>query len=174
MTAREQTRKYEATARRPAILAAKLAIAVALPVLATAGCGEPGHLQDSLKYPSQIEALAIRRERPDPLAEAQASGRKVFEHYCQICHGAEGQGDGFNSTNLAISPRDFSNLEFWKTATDERLTSAISQGGESVEKSVLMPAWGRTLSEEHIRDVVAYLRTIPQRAKQEEATSKRP
>ena len=117
----------------------------------------------SRNYPSQIEELAIRRERPDPLATAQARGRIVYKHYCQICHGEDAQGDGFNSTNLAIPPRDFSDPEFWKTASDERLTSAISQGGESVGKSVLMPAWGRTLTPKQVRDVIVHLRSTPGR-----------
>ena len=120
-----------------------------------------------MAYPSRIEELAVRNLPADSIVESQTRGRKVYEHYCQICHGEQGQGDGFNSTNLAVSPRDFGSDEFWQTATDASLRSAISDGGKSVGKSVLMPAWGKTLIDEQIRDVIAFLRTVPEMIKQQ-------
>ena len=70
------------------------------------------------------------------------------------------KGNGFNSTNLAVPPRDFSNPQFWRQATDERLLLTVSKGGTAVGKSVLMPAWGRTLTDRQLRDVVAFLHTL--------------
>lgn len=136
--------------------------------LVTMGCGPADHEQAGQRYPSRIEGLAIHRDPVDPLIEAQTRGRDVFLHYCQICHGTEGLGDGFNSTNLAVVPRDFSDAGFWQEATDERLMLAISAGGTSVDKSVLMPAWGHTLSKQQIQDVIAHLYTVPEQAKRAE------
>jgi cytochrome c oxidase cbb3-type subunit 3 len=96
----------------------------------------------------------------DPVAESQARGRKVYKHYCSICHGNEGQGDGFNSSNLAVLPRDFTDPQFWRHATDEHLILAVSKGGPAVGKSVLMPAWGQTLTDRNIRDIIAFLHTL--------------
>ena len=90
-------------------------------------------------------------------------GGKVFKHYCATCHGNEGQGNGFNSTNLAVPPRDFSNAQFWRQATDERLLLAVSKGGTAVSKSVLMPAWGQTLTDRQLNDVVTFLHTLAPR-----------
>lgn len=98
-----------------------------------------------------------------PAAESQLRGQKVYKHYCSICHGEDGKGDGFNSTNLAVSPRDFSSPEFRRQATDERLLLVVSKGGKAVDKSVLMPAWGRTLTDRQMRDVVAFLTTLAAR-----------
>lgn len=116
-------------------------------------------------YPSQIETLAIRQEPPDPLADARARGRKVYQHYCAICHGKNGDGNGFNASRLNPTPRNFTDPKFWVTTSDERLDYAIAQGGRSVGKSVLMPAWGHTLTDKQIRDVITYIRAFAGQAK---------
>jgi cytochrome c oxidase cbb3-type subunit III len=122
------------------------------------GCAK----QDSklLNEPSPIEALAVRNLSPDPVVESQSRGAKAYKHYCSICHGDEGKGDGFNSTNLAVSPRNFSAAQFWRQATDEQLLLTVSKGGPAVGKSVLMPAWGHTLTDRNMRDIVAFLHTL--------------
>lgn len=150
---------------RPSARAWIVATALSLVFLA-AGCGSSQREQDA--YPSQIAELVADGEHPDPLAEARSQGSQVYEHYCRICHGELGQGDGFNSTNLAVPPRDFSDEEFWKSATEDKLRAAITGGGTAVGKSVLMPAWGNTLSDEQVRTVIAYLRTVPDVVKQQE------
>ena len=131
------------------------------------GCKPQAH-QDSLEYPSAIEMLAVRRERLDPLVESQMRGRHVYLHNCQICHGPEAQGDGFNAAMLDPPPRNFADEGFWKQANDESLTAVISRGGKAVGKSKLMPRWGQTLDEQQIRDVAAYLRTVPELVKKAE------
>jgi cytochrome c oxidase cbb3-type subunit 3 len=139
------------------------ALASLLPVafvacLLTIGCARPAH--DTLEEPSPIETLTMRTGPFDPVAESESRGRNVYKHYCSICHGDEGQGDGFNSTNLTVPPRDFSGSEFWRQATDERLLLTVTKGGMAAGKSVLMPAWGRTLTDRQLRDVVAFLHTL--------------
>jgi len=142
-------------------------IAVGLTSLASlflSGCKPHTH-QDSFESPSPIEMLAIRRDRLDPLVESQTRGHDVYQHYCQICHGSEAQGNGFNAAMLDPPPRNFADEAFWKQASDESLTAVISRGGKAVGKSVLMPPWGRTLDEQQIRDAIAFLRTVPERVK---------
>jgi len=123
-------------------------------------------------YLSEIESLAIRREPADPLADALARGKKTYRHYCQVCHGAErdggkeGDGHGDNSDplydTLEIRPQDFTDPEFWnrKETTEDRLRDAVSEGGPINGKSVLMPAWGHTLTDRQIRDVIAFVRSL--------------
>ena len=110
--------------------------------------------------PSAVEALAVRHISPEPLIASQSRGAKVYKHYCSICHGNEGHGDGFNSTNLAVPPRNFSAPQFWQQAQDEHLLLAVSKGGPAVGKSVLMPGWGHTLTDRNIQDTVAFLHTL--------------
>jgi cytochrome c oxidase cbb3-type subunit III len=117
-----------------------------------------GHSQQV--YPSQIEALAVHKPPADPLADARARGREVYRHYCQICHGEHGKGDGFNASKLDPAPHDFTDPKFWQQTTDERLYYSVAQGGPSVGKSVLMPAWGHTLTKGQIHDVDVYIRAF--------------
>jgi mono/diheme cytochrome c family protein len=51
-------------------------------------------------------------------------------------------------------------VKFWRQTTDERVYYATAQGGPSVGKSVLMPAWGHTLTERQLRDVVVFIRAF--------------
>jgi mono/diheme cytochrome c family protein len=109
-------------------------------------------------YPSRIEALAISQEPADPLADARARGEKVYRHYCQICHGEGGKGDGFNASRLDPRPHDFTDLKFWEATREDRIYDAIAQGGTANGKSVLMPAYGHTLTERQIHDVLVFVR----------------
>lgn len=142
-------------------------VLTSLAALGLSGCKSQKH-ENAIEYPSAIEMLAVRRERLDPLVESQMRGRHVYEHYCQICHGSDAQGDGFNAAMLDPPPRNFADEAFWKQANDESLTAVISRGGKAVGKSVLMPTWGQTLDEQQIRDVAAYLRTVPELVKKSE------
>jgi cytochrome c oxidase cbb3-type subunit 3 len=87
-------------------------------------------------------------------------GHDVYQHYCQICHGDSGAGDGFNAFNLDPRPRDLSDPGFQKKKTDADLRDAVVRGGAGVGLSPLMPPWGRTLSARQMDDVVLYLRTL--------------
>ena len=44
--------------------------------------------------------------------------------------------------------------------SDADLFKAIKQGGKAVDKSVLMPNWDANMSDDEIRDLVAYLRVL--------------
>jgi mono/diheme cytochrome c family protein len=44
--------------------------------------------------------------------------------------------------------------------SDEDIFKTVKNGGASVGKSPLMPAWGATLKDDQIQDVVAYVRTL--------------
>lgn len=138
-----------------------------------AGCDLSPASRSWDRYPSQIDKLA-NPVPPTPLIASQRRGRIVYEHYCQICHGEHGQGDGFNSALLSIPPRNFADRTFWKRATEQKLTKTIAEGGKSVAKSNLMPAWGHTLDAEKIQDVIAYLRTFAASTAQQAANASSP
>jgi len=90
----------------------------------------------------------------------QSNGEKVFGHYCAVCHGASGEGDGFNAFNLNPKPRNLADSQAMRRFSDQQLFEAISQGGAERGKSNLMPPWGYTLNERQIRCLVAYIRTL--------------
>lgn len=130
------------------------------------GCGRHEDSAYGGQYPSIVDGLAIRRKEPNVLVESQARGRLVYDHYCQICHGTDALGDGFNSAMLDPPPRNFADEEFWKQTDDEHLLNVIVHGGQAAGKSKLMPSWGRTLDEQQVRDAIAFLHTVPELARQ--------
>lgn len=89
-----------------------------------------------------------------------SEGKRLFRHYCAVCHGEAGKGDGINSKNLDPLPRDFTDLEYMSDRTDQQLFDIIQGGGPAVAMSVYMPPFGKTLSEQQIWNLVAYIRTL--------------
>jgi len=87
-----------------------------------------------------------------------AKGKESYNQICAMCHGDTGKGDGVAAASLDPKPRDLSSSEYVSTLTDEHIFNVIKEGGESVGKSNLMPAWGAVLSDDKIWDVIAYLR----------------
>jgi len=85
-------------------------------------------------------------------------GKDTFSSTCATCHGETGAGDGVASAALNPKPRDLSDAEYVSTLSDEHLLKVIKEGGVSVGKSPLMPAWGAVLSDDKVWDVIAYLR----------------
>lgn len=82
-----------------------------------------------------------------------AAGKAVFESYCAMCHGAEGNGDGVAAAGLNVPPADFSR-EKVKQQTDGALFWMISTGRAP------MPSFEQVLSKEQIWQVVDYIRTL--------------
>ncbi len=85
-----------------------------------------------------------------------------YRLYCAQCHGTQGNGQGINNTlgGLAVSPRNHTNATEMSKLSDAEIRLAISEGGDAVQKSELMPAWEKTLSAQEIDDLVLYLRKL--------------
>jgi len=99
--------------------------------------------------------------------EELTRGKRIFNHYCAACHGVTGRGDGPNAPYLDPLPRDLSSERFLRRLTDLYLNKVIQSGGNSVSKSTLMPAYGKTLSQQEVGDIIAYIRTLPQKRRAE-------
>ena len=85
-------------------------------------------------------------------------GEFLYNKYCTVCHGAGGEGDGFNAFNLDPKPRDFTDFEYMSNFSDDRLFEAINQGGRGINKSVNMPTWKNVLKDYQISYLVSYVR----------------
>ncbi len=59
-----------------------------------------------------------------------------------------------------MSPRDHTNTREMRKLTDREIRLAIAEGGDAVQKSELMPAWGTILSAADIDGLVLYLRRL--------------
>lgn len=94
------------------------------------------------------------------LTYQQQQGQRLFAHYCAICHGKSGAGDGFNAWNLDPRPRNLNDPAYQHAVSDVWLAEVITQGGRGVNKSNLMPAWKSTLNKDRIAALVAFIRTL--------------
>lgn len=94
-------------------------------------------------------------------AAIAADAEQNFNFYCAQCHGLTGVGDGPNVTeNFATDPRNFTNAAEMEKLTDADMKNVILDGGPSASKSELMPPWSKTLTEEEVDALVAYLRQL--------------
>ena len=86
--------------------------------------------------------------RGDPEA-----GKAPYQQQCASCHGNSGQGDG--PAARAFNPPPASLLR--EDLSAERMFLATRDGGMAVGLAATMPAFSRSLNEQQIHDIVAYL-----------------
>lgn len=93
-------------------------------------------------------------------ALAKETAADNYKTYCVQCHGMQGNGKGVNIRDMSVQPRDHTDAKAMSGRTDAELFKVIKEGGLAIDKSVLMPPWGDTLSDDEIRDMVQHLRTL--------------
>lgn len=121
---------------KPLVCLAAIALAVAAPALAGDEAASP--------LPRESGEAAVIR------------GSIAFRTYCVLCHGAEGKGNGRAAKMYTPRPADLTVSPF----NDQYKEMIIRGGGPSVGRSAYMPPWGDELTDEQIRDVVAFLREL--------------
>lgn len=89
-----------------------------------------------------------------------AKAARNYDTYCVQCHGINRNGKGINSRDMSVQPRDHTDAKGMGDIPDDEIFHAIKDGGLAVNKSVLMPAWGNVLTEEEVKEMVAYLRHV--------------
>ena len=126
---------------------------------------------EDAETPPDTEAAeaALALWSPPELGYNGRQGKALFEYYCATCHGTAGRGDGFNSYNLDPKPRDLTDPELQAERSDEDLAAVIRSGGGAAGLSTGMPPWGRTLSELEIRNLVVFVRLLPELAEGQES-----
>ena len=107
--------------------------------------------------PTGGEAVSAVDEAPQ-----EFDAKCAFAMVCSTCHGPAGQGDGPGSAALNPKPANFGDAAFWEGKTDAELIKAIREGGASVGKSALMPAWGGLYDEAKATALLTYIKTFKQ------------
>lgn len=110
------------------------------------------------KVAAAAGALAVM-SIPAQAADA-AHGKALYRAYCTQCHGLAGNGKGVNAPELAVQPRNHTDRAEMSARSDADLFKAIKEGGQAVNKSILMPNWDGNMSDGEIHDLVAYLRQL--------------
>lgn len=88
------------------------------------------------------------------------AGRALYNKWCTSCHGVRGKGDGPVAANLPVKPGNHTDGARMNTLPDTYLFTIIKQGGQAVQKSQMMPPWGTQLTDQQIRDLIAYVRSL--------------
>ena len=84
-------------------------------------------------------------------------GMQLYQKYCQVCHGIEGDGDGIMTELMGITPMDHSNPNETNKLDNERLIDSILDG-----QGKFMPAWRGILSQSDVEALVSYIRLLSQ------------
>jgi mono/diheme cytochrome c family protein len=96
----------------------------------------------------------------------QAQGKRVFYTNCVWCHADATPAGPSNRSNLTPIPPLFNDGAAMNALSDEFMQNTITLGGSAMGKSAMMPPWGRTLSQDDIKAVIAFERAIAQPAYQ--------
>jgi mono/diheme cytochrome c family protein len=153
-------------------------LAIAALILASIACGVSSNStnEQSASSPTQaggnLDQGAGDIERPEPPAEyaglnnplaedadAEETGKGIYNVNCASCHGELGMGDGPASQYLDPQPKA---LAKDGVLSDGYLFWRISEGGAIASFKSAMPAWKSSLSEQQIWQVITYLRTLMQ------------
>jgi len=84
------------------------------------------------------------------------SGRGIYMQNCAVCHGVNGRGNGPVSQSMIKKPANFTR-SYFSGYSDAMWFYRIKEGVAGTR----MPRWGKTLSEEQMAYIVAYLKTLP-------------
>ena len=82
---------------------------------------------------------------------AAADAAATYKAKCAMCHGADGKGA--TPAGKSMGAHDFSSAEIQKL-TDAQLAGIITNGKNK------MPAYGKSLKEAEIKDLVTYIRQL--------------
>jgi len=95
------------------------------------------------------------------LGYQQQLGQQLNERYCSRCHDPESTPERVsNYDNLEVKPHPFTEGEALNKLSDADLTAIISHGGPALNKFVLMPPYGLTLSKAEIQALISYIRLV--------------
>ncbi len=88
-----------------------------------------------------------------------ADGKSIYNRFCIYCHGEKGEGDGPAGSLSGVDTGDLSNKAYMSLLSDRELYERIAWGEEKYPY-LQMPGWRSSLSENEIRAIVKYVRTL--------------
>jgi len=141
------------------------AVALLLCVMTVPGCKNTAAVKP-------VEAFGAYDTEPDwndstklvKLSYQESQGKRVFYQYCVWCHADASPAGPSNRSNLNPVPPLLNDGEKLNGESDEFMQNIITLGGIAMGKSAMMPPYGKTLSPDDIKAVIAFTRAIAQPA----------
>ena len=84
-----------------------------------------------------------------------AAGEAIYKNLCLRCHGEKGDGQGPIAEHLDPYPRDLTKAGFMNSKSEARFVNSVRNGVNGTS----MPAWGKLVTEEQAKTVLAYIQT---------------
>lgn len=107
-----------------------------------------------------VAAIVLVADRMDASATDANAGKVKYQQFCGACHGPTGKGDGPGAASLNPKPQDHTDAKYMKSLSDAQIFKITKMGGPAVGKSPMMPPWGGALSDDDIKNVVAFIRSL--------------
>ncbi len=125
--------------------------------------GEEHHESDHMTHMSEVREWLMEElgdKYTEPVADATDEqlnlGKEIYRKSCVTCHGTGGKGDGPAAAAFPSKPADFTNSEHSKFYSDQGRIFIIRKGIQGTP----MVGWEKTLSDEEINAVHAYVRSL--------------
>jgi len=108
---------------------------------------------------SQVKALIaylrfLGRSKHELMGDPEL-GMQLYQKYCQVCHGVEGDGDGIMTSLMGIMPMDHTNPNETNSLSNKEIANSILDG-----KKRFMPAWRGILNQDDVEALVSYIRLL--------------
>lgn len=102
-----------------------------------------------------------RHERISRAESSDFNGSEIYKNSCVMCHGEKGAGDGRVSKMLGLKVRPITG-ELLSQYSGAKLYNIIQDGiaSDTTGSGKYMPAWGASLSEQEIINVISYISTF--------------
>lgn len=117
--------------------------------------------RDEIKSAIAYIRVLNRHEQISRREGSDFSGSEIYKNSCVMCHGEKGAGDGrvMQMLNLEVRPITGRVLSQYSGA---ELYNIIQDGipSDTAGAGKYMPAWGASLSEQEIIDVISYIMTF--------------
>lgn len=97
-----------------------------------------------------------------PLSYEQSQGKRIFYQQCVWCHADATPAGPSNRSNLTPVPSLLNDGATLNAESNEFMQNIITLGGSALGKSAMMPPYGKTLTPEEIRSVIAFTRAVAQ------------
>ena len=115
---------------------------------------------DPLPAAYDTETDWAEAQRVIPLSYEQAQGKRIFYQQCVWCHADATPAGPSNRSNLKPVPPLLHDGAILNMENDDFLQNMVTLGGSAMGKSAMMPPYGRMLSADEIRSVIAFTRAM--------------
>ena len=110
---------------------------------------------DKTQINSLIAYLRFMGRSKHPLMGDPKVGLEIYQNYCKVCHGVDGDGEGIMTDLLGITPADHTNPNETNRLSNKEIIESILDG-----KGKFMPAWRSILSQSDVEALVSYIRLL--------------